>query len=152
MQQAREILHGVLYDILERLAFLFADDVDEITEEMIPSTFWRAAIEFHGIVSGKIEVAAPEDLCLTLAANTMGVEPDMLEGLTPKDALGEFLNIVCGEFIEVRHGAKEIFRLTIPTLSVCTTEQWQAMAAMPATVQLLVEDQPMLARAETKDN
>ena len=112
---------------------------------------WHAAIEFQGAVTGRIEVAAPEDLCLVLAANAMGVEPDMLEGLTPKDALGEFLNIVCGEFIEVRQGNQQIYHLTIPALSEFTADQWRALAARPETVSLLVEDQPMLARAEVRE-
>lgn len=152
MDDTRDILHRVLSDILEKMAFLFAEDLDQPPDDLGAAPLWHAAIEFKGAVSGRIETAAPEPLCLTLAANAMGVEPDMLEGLTPKDALGEFLNIVCGEFIEMRQGNQQIYHLAIPVLSEFAPDQWRALAARPETVSLLVEDQPMLARAEVREN
>lgn len=148
MEQTRDILHHVLSDILEKMAFLFAEDVDEKPEYPQTGAVWHASIEFYGPVKGRIEVSADENLCLTLAANALGIEPDMLENFAQKDALGEFLNIVCGDFIEKRHGAYQVYRLTIPALTECEPECWDKLASLPETVALLVEDQPMLARVE----
>ena len=148
MKSTRDTLHSVLSDILEKMAFMFAEDLDEQPEDIEAYQLWHAAIEFKGNVSGRIEITAPESLCLALAANAMGMEPDMIEGVSPKDALGEFLNIVCGEFIEVTQGNQQIYQLSIPVLSECGPECWHKMADTPDAVPLLVEDQPMLARAE----
>ena len=54
---------------------------------------------------------------MILAANLLGTDPmDDDAKSKANDAVKEFMNIVCGQFITASHGTEDVFDLTIPQI------------------------------------
>lgn len=108
----------VVTNVLEDLAFLVSDDGPL---RSTPETHWlECAISYQGPVSGKLTCWCTRNFAIQLAANLLGADPENDEVLNQiGDALREFMNVVCGQFVTTMHGSGPVFDLTIPTATDC---------------------------------
>jgi CheY-specific phosphatase CheX len=60
-----------------------------------PDTF-ASSMVFTGDISGEVAVRAPAPICAEIATALVGQSVSPRDRLTIQDALGEFLNVVCG--------------------------------------------------------
>ena len=143
----KEILKEVLCDVLEQMAFMFADpispqDIPGVSENALSTT-----MHFDGPTTGQLSLSVPAAICPTIAENMLGVEPDDERVLEKaQDALKEVLNIACGNILTLVAGEEPVFDLTIPEVSEISPDEWQSFAADPDTVAFVVDDYPLLLR------
>jgi len=117
---ASMVLDGVCKLILEELAFLFCEsqDASSFDYNRIEDAY-EASMRFTGPTNGKFEIAAGKNLCLLLASNILGIEPDdEAAGAHAEDALKETLNVMCGRFLTEAYGEQAVFNLSAPAIGV----------------------------------
>jgi len=105
--------------VLADLAFMFTDEVGEPPpqDDADPTgpVLLETTISYHGPTSGTLTLRCPHEFAVLLAANLLGVDPeDEDSSRKARDAVGEFMNIVCGQFITAVHGTEQVFDLTLP--------------------------------------
>ena len=148
-KELRKILDATLCEVLEKQAFVFAEEVavDDIPEQA--GVMLHAWISFSGPFSGTLRFYAPESMCCEIAANFLGVEPDE-PGITEKapDAMKEMLNVICGNFLTAAAGDGPVFDLTVPQANPVTQEEWKRVLSDPAVMSYLAEDHVVLCRLE----
>ena len=145
MIDTQDTFQGVVTDILERYAFMFAESEAEEDNADPAGDYLYVTISFKGLGNGSVSLAAPEMLCRELAANLLGVDVDDAGEEAAQDALKELLNVVCGQLVETLFGNKGIVDLTVPALEKINREEWKVLRADPEMIRLFVEDQPLLA-------
>jgi CheY-specific phosphatase CheX len=106
-------LTTVFSDVLANLAFMFSDGSQA---EPLPGTRWlETSIAYRGPVVGTLTFHCTTEFGELLAANLLGVDAaDHAARARTQDAVKEFMNIVCGQFITALHGTEHIFDLSIP--------------------------------------
>lgn len=66
---------------------------------------------------GTLRFRCSSDFSILLAANLLGIDPqDEDAEAKAKDAVKEFMNIICGQLVTAIHGSNEVFDLTIPQI------------------------------------
>ena len=139
----KEILLRVTSGVLERFAFMFAEEPDDEDDEWRGECI-RAAITYNGSVDGELALAAPEPFCREIAANVMGEDADELSEEVINDAVRELTNIICGEFVAALHGEVEVVDLTVPVLYRIDRTRWRELAAETESVLLFAEEQRIM--------
>jgi chemotaxis protein CheY-P-specific phosphatase CheC len=116
--QCAIVLDGVCKLILEELAFLFCESQDASTFDYNQiQDAHKASMLFSGPKNGKFELAAGRNLCLMLASNMLGIEPDEDMAVAyADDALKEALNVICGRFLTEAYGVEAAYSLTAPVI------------------------------------
>ena len=100
-------------EVLADLAFMFSEDDQS---DVDPAGAWlETKIGYSGSECGNLRFRCPAEFCTHLAANLLGVDPsdDTAESQS-RDAVKEFMNVVCGHFVTSMYGTEEVFDLTIP--------------------------------------
>ena len=141
----KALLSRVFAEVLEQMAFMFADAADADEPPPPPESPLLAHMTFRGAMSGKLSLAVAADMCPEIAANLLGTEPE--EGADPKisrDALKELLNVTCGHVLTALAGDEPVFDLTVPQVEELSEEAWTVMATAAETAALLVDDRPVL--------
>lgn len=110
MAELDEALYRTLVESLEDLANLLPQ---HSPSPDMPSAAWESdmIVAFKGPVKGHLRVSFYGKLAAELAARMAGA------ALTPavkQDALGEFVNVVCGNVLPFAFGAEAIFRMDPP--------------------------------------
>ncbi|HOA74617.1 MAG TPA: chemotaxis protein CheX [Phycisphaerae bacterium] len=106
-------LTAIFSEVLANLAFLFTDD--EETEPALGEVWLETSISYHGPVSGTLRFRCTRSFCELLAANLLGIDPDdEAAARQSEDAVREFMNIVCGQFVTSMHGSDDVYNLSIP--------------------------------------
>lgn len=113
--QKTAALATIFSEVLADLAFMFTD---EEPVDPPPGDVWlETTISYSGPVAGTLRLRCTRDFSSQLAANLLGTDlgdPDSEH--SARDAVKEFMNIVCGQFITAVHGTEEVFNLTIPAI------------------------------------
>lgn len=137
-----EILAEVFSSVLERESFMFAAPMDK-SEVVSSSEMFEADISFSGEnVAGNLSLVLPKPLTLELAGNMLGAEPEEeFVQEQASDALGELLNVLCGQFLTTVEGEVPIFDLGVPVVTPLTNDQWQELLRQEFTSVLMVEDE-----------
>ena len=114
MSEYTEQLEEVFISVLEKLAFMFAEAVpkDEMPTRGGCSAPNRNS--FSGHASGQISMMVRRDICDELVSNILGVDPGEDGGADSEDALGELLNVVCGQLLTTIAGNEPVFDLSPP--------------------------------------
>lgn len=114
-KQKNATLKTIFSEVLADLAFMFTDNEDV---EPSPDDVWlEATISYDGSVSGTLRFHCTGTFSVLLAANLLGTSPDDENAESnANDAVKEFMNIVCGQFITATHGTQDIFNVTIPQI------------------------------------
>lgn len=111
-------LTAVVCNVLEDLAFLVSDEGE--SRAAARNEWLECAISYEGPVSGTLVCWCTRNFALQLTANLLGADPD--DGSVQQqigDALREFMNVVCGQFVTTVHGSGPVFNLSIPSAREC---------------------------------
>lgn len=106
-------LTAIFSEVLANLAFMFTDDEQT---DAAPGEIWlETTISYHGPVSGNLKFRCTQGFAVLLAANLLGIDPDdNVAARQCEDAVREFMNIVCGQFVTSMHGSDDVYNLSIP--------------------------------------
>ncbi len=115
-QTHRQILFNTVEKVLEEAAFALVDAPDEEQDgECAPEAEIASAVEFSGFFAGATAMIAPASLARMFAANMMGLEEDDPEADGKmSDALGELMNMVCGNLLPQIAGRRPEFEILAP--------------------------------------
>jgi len=112
----KRVLTQTLSDVLSDLAFLFCDETVAPEAPLSPRRL-EAIIRYDGSASGELTVEADESFARLLATNMLGAMPDGPDADDrAADALREFLNVLCGQFVTALHGDEDVFDFSIPAV------------------------------------
>ena len=142
--ERREKIAEVFIGIIERLAYMFGETAED---GEAPTDFpegLKAELTFRGHAEGKLTLLAPQAVCAELAANVLGVDEDKIDASAAADALGELLNVFCGNLLTKLAGSEPIFTMTAPSVEHATQDEWNAVSARPDAMTFLVDDQPLV--------
>jgi len=107
--------------VLEQMAFIDAVPIDALVESS--RVMFSSTVPLTGPEPGDLWLFGPADLCALLAESFMGSHPG-IDDVSRLDALSELLNVIAGEFLEVRKRAGDPVAselvLGTPTASVFT--------------------------------
>ena len=73
-----------------------------------------ASIGFSGPRVGYLRLRVPQRLVATIAANMLGLDEAETTADQQRDALGETLNVICGNLLPLLEGARAVFRVLAP--------------------------------------
>ncbi|MCU0538838.1 MAG: chemotaxis protein CheX [Desulfobacterales bacterium] len=111
-----ELLTGVIVETFEKMAFFFAlpaaaGAVPPAAEESLETVELR----FSGPFSGRLQLGLSGSLMAELAGNMLGAEEGAaLSAEEQRDALGELLNVVCGNLLPLLGGPDAEFAIGSP--------------------------------------
>ncbi len=134
--------------ILETQAFMFGEGVEGDALPVPSGELLEARMTFTGPREGLVLLAAPRDMCVELAGNTLGIEPDATAAAQAEDALKELLNVTCGSALTEIAGTKPVFDLSVPEMRVLDGAGWGALKDQAETLCFTVDDYPVLLRLE----
>ena len=99
-------------EVIENLTLMIVDE-PKTHEGFAPQL--RGQIEFTGPVNGVLSIECSEILSQKLAVNLLGTEQETLETQADAlDALGELLNVVCGNLVTSLYDSNRPFNLLSP--------------------------------------
>ncbi len=106
-------LTTVLSDVLANLAFMFTDDGE--FEAPVGERWLETSIGYDGPVSGTLQLNCTEPFAVQMAGNLLGMDSDgELTEQESMDAIKEFMNVLCGQYVTAAYGTEDVFNLTIP--------------------------------------
>lgn len=104
----------------------------------------QASMTFRGEVNGSLTIAAPVEVCLDMAANVMGADPSGDDAVAKAcDALGEVLNITCGNLVLALEPDRQT-DLTPPVVLGLDPAEWRCLLSANSTLSFDVEGSPVL--------
>jgi len=111
-----QTLSETVQRIFERAAFVLMDFPDEEPGPNAAAAESAAAkVQFSGSFSGEMCFLANHRLAVILAGNMLGLEEDDPEAFSRSaDALGEVLNMICGNFLPLVAGTRAEFQINAP--------------------------------------
>ena len=113
--QKTATLATIFSEVLANLAFMFTDE--DLADPPACDEWLETTIAYSGPVTGALKLRCSRDFSTRLAANLLGLDPDDPDTeQSASDAVKEFMNIVCGQFITAAYGTEEVFNLTIPKI------------------------------------
>lgn len=144
----REVIEQVVTEVLEQLAFVFADGAehDELPGEL--STAVAVSMGIRGAGVGRLIVASGLPVCQELAGNLLGSDPEESTNEQSTFALMELVNVLCGQLLTELAGTEPVFDLDPPEPIDRAADTWRSLATDPSAVGFLADDCPMLVRLE----
>ena len=146
----KTIVISVMAEVLETMAFMFADPCQnmELPEE-IPDAI-KASMEFCGEEGfGSISLTVPALMCMELASNILGMEPDDPNSQNKaEDALKELLNVITGRLATGIFGSKPVFTLSVPEVVIMDRDSWINGFNDPNTLKFSADSRLVLLNAE----
>lgn len=114
-ERKETLLFNTAVKVFESTAFAFVDPPSEEPAEAPSGDCSAYHIPFEGAFAGAILMKMPVELPALLASNMLGVEPDDPEVTEQSmEAMGELLNIICGNVLPLIAGPSEEFILFSP--------------------------------------
>jgi CheY-specific phosphatase CheX len=140
-----EILEEIFYEVLEKLAFMFAEPTQKEELSFSKSDNIKASMSFSGDKSGQLSLIVPREMSNELATNILGIEPgDELTEEQAYDSLRELLNVICGQFLTTFAGYEPVFSLSIPDITKIDEKDCRSFSDDENTVGFLVDSYPIL--------
>lgn len=96
----------------EELGFMFPNE-DLYDTQRRTRAADKAGVDFNGPFGGRLEMTLYGDILSQIAANMLGEEGVPTE-FQQRDALGEIVNVICGNMLPRIAGPKEVFHVGIP--------------------------------------
>ena len=142
------ILSEVFCDILMNYAFMFGDECPKEEFPVDGDSHVHVTVSFSGDRSGLLGISTSPDLCVQLAANVLGLDPDDADSIDDaSDALEELLNIVCGHFLTATFGDVPVFELSPPSVSEIGEAEWRSLIENEETIGIMIDDIPAIVYA-----
>ncbi|MEN6469813.1 MAG: chemotaxis protein CheX [Smithella sp.] len=108
MKKIQEILMNSIFEVFEKMFFVFLEPFDEdIQYDMMTS------IQFSGPRKGDIKAYLSKGVASIMAQNMLGLERKDVTDKTMEDCAKEALNMIAGSFLN-KLDAKQAFDLSIP--------------------------------------
>ncbi len=137
-----ETVADTFCDVLQSLAFMFAEPVPKHELATPGGPCVEARMGFSGAMQGAVALAVPEDTCVEIAANVLGMDAeDEVVMDRAHDALKEVLNITCGQLLVTLAGKAPLFDLSVPAVTDVDAGRWEELLAEEHAIALLVEEQ-----------
>ena len=137
------VLGEVTVEILERYAFMLGDPPEAGTVLALPEIAWIATMTYTGPRCGGIGLATTPALAHQMAANLFGRELGENTDEEADDALKEFLNVTCGDYLHALAGNEPIYDLSAPAVVTADRDALRARLAGREQFALNVEGQPL---------
>ncbi len=137
------LLGEVTIEILERFAFLLGDPAAAGAAPAPPAAAWLTTMTFTGPRRGTLGLATTAALARTMAANLFGREPGEVTDEEAADALKEFLNVACGDYLHELEGNEPLYDLSAPVVVPADRAALMARLAGREQYALNVEGQPL---------
>ncbi len=150
-KEMRRILDETLCEVLEKQAFLFAEEIEPGDVPPQSGKMLSARITFAGTFSGTISLYVTEAMCCEIAANFLGVDADApgISGKAP-DALKEILNVISGNFLTAAAGDGPVFDLTVPQSTDMDNAEWSKILATPDIMVYVVDEYAVACHLEVQ--
>lgn len=151
-QHVADELSDVFQQVLERFAMMDGMPADRDLPGLMSEEcdLLQASMRFSGAVEGAVTIAAPLEVCLDMAANVTGGDPDGQDVMCRAcDALGEVLNITAGSLVLELEPARQT-DLAPPVVLGMDMREWEAMVADSTTLVFDVEGTPVLVSGVVK--
>lgn len=147
-ENTRSRIGNVLFEVLEKQAFLFGDPGEEPDLASVDA-YLAASVSFAGAAMGRISLAVPAPMAAELASNFLGCEPDdPAAAAAAADACKEILNIVCGHLLTDLYGPTPVFDLGVLEAGPLAAGAASDWVAAEGGMALSVEGSPVLLRVE----
>ena len=145
-----ETIANAFCEVLEVFSFMFGEPAEKDELPEVEDACISSKMTFTGDMEGTVTVTVPLELCQEIAANVLGIDEDdeEIEDTHAKDALGEMLNVICGQLLTAIAGETPVFDLSVPATTDLGDDGWASALADPRTLCFLVEDLPLLLRWE----
>ncbi len=112
-------LATIFSEVLANLAFMFTEE--EPADPEAGDLWFETAISYEGPSRGTLRLRCSSAFTVKLAANLLGVDVEESQAENQaEDAVKEFMNILCGQFVTAVHGTVDIYNLTIPQMAPLT--------------------------------
>lgn len=148
----KELLYEVACEVLEGLAFVFADRIDNPRQSVASGNAVEVSMCFKGDFEGRLRMMVSSDFSHLIATNVLGLDEDEpIDETAAEDALKEFLNVTCGHVLTSLAGETPVFDLTVPVLAPVSPDDWNTLSAMPDTVALMAEEFALLLHLAVKE-
>ncbi len=144
-QEQVEIIQDVFAEVMEKIAFMFAEPAEKDAVSSEDSEYIQAMMSFTGDLSGSISIAVPVEMCPEIASNILGISPEEEQGMElATDALKEVLNISCGQILTAIGSEKMDFSLTVPETRTMDAREWDRSLNQDNILAFSVDDFPVL--------
>ncbi len=145
-----EKIRQVFPDVLENLAFMFAEQsqiVDMPTELDQPI---HVRIDFAGASRGQLHLITSQEVCDEIAINLLGyLDASELQPGSADDAIKELANITCGQFLTAAAGTQPVFNLTPPQLITSSDNTWASMLNDADSFLFTIDQTPIILNIKT---
>lgn len=117
-------LQEVVTRVLEDCAFMCTEPGP--ASQDFPAQITRAALEFKGPRSGRVELFATRELAMSIAADMLGIDGNDPDATSFADgALGEITNVITGALMARLFGTGCLIELGIPVVEQVVPEPRQ---------------------------
>ena len=145
-----ETIAQVTSEVLEQLAFIFADPAELEEMPQVLSEAYAVSIDFRGDAAGTLAIVSGHSVCTELAANITGEDAEGISSETSRLALSELANVLCGHALTEILGNKAVVDLDPPRLIDDTDRIWQNLRSSTSSVALLADDCPLILQLDLK--
>ena len=140
----KDVIIEVFPRILEELAFLFADPVEDFVRLGMPHDAIAVTIAFTGEKSGTLEMKIGRSLGIDMVSNLLGLDPDSHDAeRAGDDALRELMNVTCGHILTSIAGDKPVFNLAVPQIEPLDASAWESLSRGENTAKFSVDGRPV---------
>ena len=144
-----EVLQKVLEQVLEAMAFVFADPWDDDAEPAAGP--WLAVeMRYQGHAEGDVTLLATEACARALRAEVLGVDAEEVSDAEARDTLRELLNVMCGHVVTELHGNTPVFNLEVPCIRAASAGEAKQMADDSNAAKATIDGEPVLLALRSK--
>ncbi len=149
--ESQEKIAKVCCEVLEQLAFVFADVIEGDDIALPDEGFIHASMSFSGVSQGHAELALPQKLAAQITANILGLDDEEhIETQQHEDAVRELLNTICGRMLTAIYGEEQVFDLHVPKTTLITADDVSRLRNAGSCVLLAIDDMPIIVRFYSK--
>lgn len=114
-----DLLLAALAEALETMAFIA---VEPAPDNAPADDALQVALDFSGLLDGRVSLSAPAALGALIAANLAALEPDAVSPAQAADALRELANITAGLLLRQLCADHEMPQLQVPVVAPSATQ------------------------------
>lgn len=147
MTTTQQTMMETIARVFETQAFMFLEPAEREDLEAREGPFLKSRLCFQGPSIGTVTLMMPLSDTPELAANLLGLEPDDPEAAeSASDALGEILNVICGQLVTDCYGTTDVYRLSVP--DVDSVADWTVPLGRSDALPCSVDGIPLLFLSE----